>query len=438
MLSHEEKVSRVAQQLKERKSTAPLTLKKKAVSHEVPKPFDKRHSDEKLDISDLDEIIQIDKERRFCIAEPGVTFSKVVDATIKHGLAPVVVPELKTITVGGAVAGCSIESMSYKFGGFHDSCLEYEVVTAKGDVLICTPDNENQLLFQMLHGTFGTLGIITRLKFRLIPVKPFVKITYEKYRSLEEYKEAIWGHYIKKDTDFMDGIIHSPEEYVLSTGNFIDKAPYTHNYDWMSVYYLSTATRREDYLKTPDYFFRYNKGVTNVYPKSLLGRILFGWFINSNVTLNAANRFRKFMPSNIIPITVDTFIPFSRMDEFMDWFKKEVNHFPLWCVPYKIVRKYEWISDEFLKNVKDELFLDIAIYGMHRDNPKHYYRIIEEKLIELGGIKTLISTNLYSEKEFWSIWNKENYAFVKRQTDPENIFRNLYEKMCRASRGLDG
>ena len=438
MLSHEEKVSRIAQQLKERRSTAPLTLRKKAVSHEVPKPADKRHFDEKLDISDLDEIIQIDKKRLVCIAEPGVTFTKVVDATIKHGLAPVVVPELKTITVGGAVAGCSIESMSYKFGGFHDSCLEYEVVTAKGDVLICTPDNENQLLFQMLHGTFGTLGIITLLKFRLIPVKPFVKVSYEKYRSLEEYKQAIWGHYTKKDTDYMDGIIHSPEEYVLSTGNFVDKAPYTHSYEWMNVYYLSTARRKEDYLKTPDYFFRYNKGVTNVYPKSLLGRILFGWFINSNVTLGAANTFRKVIPSNVIPITVDTFIPFSRINEFMDWFKKEVNHFPLWCVPYKIVRKYEWISDEFLKNVKDELFLDIAIYGMHRDDPEHYYRIIEEKLMELGGIKTLISTNLYSEKEFWSIWNKENYDFVKRQTDPDNIFRNLYEKMCRASRGLDG
>ena len=438
MLSHEEKVSRIAQQLKERRSTAPLTLRKKAVSHEVPKPADKRHFDEKLDISDLDEIIQIDKKRLVCIAEPGVTFTKVVDATIKHGLAPVVVPELKTITVGGAVAGCSIESMSYKFGGFHDSCLEYEVVTAKGDVLICTPDNENQLLFQMLHGTFGTLGIITLLKFRLIPVKPFVKVSYEKYRSLEEYKQAIWGHYTKKDTDYMDGIIHSPEEYVLSTGNFVDKAPYTHSYEWMNVYYLSTARRKEDYLKTPDYFFRYNKGVTNVYPKSLIGRILFGWFINSNVTLGAANTFRKVIPSNVIPITVDTFIPFSRINEFMDWFKKEVNHFPLWCVPYKIIRKYEWISDEFLKNVKDELFLDIAIYGMHRDDPEHYYRIIEEKLMELGGIKTLISTNLYSEKEFWSIWNKENYDFVKRQTDPDNIFRNLYEKMCRASRGLDG
>jgi len=57
-------------------------------------------------------------------------------------------------------------------------------------------------------------------------------------------------------------------------------------------------------------------------------------------------------------------------------------------------------------------------------------------MIELGAIKTLISTNLYSEEEFWNIWNKPNYDRVKSQTDPDNIFRNLYEKTCQASRGL--
>ena len=436
MALHEEKVSRIAKQLKERKSTAPLTLRKKAVSHEVPKPGNKKYSDEKFDISDLDEIIHVDIKKRICIAEPGATFAKVVDATIKHGLVPVVVPELRTITIGGAVAGCSIESMSYKFGGFHDSCLEYEVVTAKGDVLTCTPDNDNQLLFQMVHGTFGTLGIITLLKFRLIPAKPFVKVTYEKYKSLEEYKSAIWAHYTKKDIDFMDGIIHSSEEYVLSAGNFVDKAPYTHSYDWMRIYFVSTAKRKTDYLKTPDYFFRYNKGVTNVYPKSFICRLLFGWFINSNNTLRIANAFRKIIPSSVIPVTVDTFIPFSKMEEFMTWYKGEVNYFPLWCVPYKIVHKYEWISDEYLSKVSDELFLDIAIYGMRRKEPEHYYQIIEQKLLDLGGIKTLISTNLYSEKEFWQIWNQKNYDSVKQKTDPDNIFRGLYEKTCRASRGL--
>jgi hypothetical protein len=69
---------------------------------------------------------------------------------------------------------------------------------------------------------------------------------------------------------------------------------------------------------------------------------------------------------------------------------------------------------------------------MRRKNPEHYYRIIEKKLIELGTIKTFISTNLYSEKEFWKICNKKNYGLVKSKTDPDNIFRGFYEKTCRA------
>jgi FAD/FMN-containing dehydrogenase len=288
----------------------------------------------------------------------------------------------------------------------------------------------------MVHGTFGTLGIITRLKFKLIPTKPFVKVTYEKHKSLEAYKKAIWEHYIKKDVDFMDGIIHSPEEYVLNTGHFVDKAPYTHRYDWMRIYYLSTSRRKEDYLKTPDYYFRYDKGVTNVIPKSFIGRLLFGKFTHSTNTLTIATRFAKIFPSTVFPITIDTFIPFSKMEAFMAWYKEEVQHFPLWCVPYKIVRHYEWVADEFLSNVTDELFLDIALYGMRRKDVEHYYRIIEKKLMDLGAIKTLISTNLYTEEEFWSVWNKKNYDFVKQRTDPDNIFRGLYEKTCRASRGL--
>ncbi len=434
---HELRVERIVKALKEREGDAPLTLKKKTVSHVVPKPGDKKYTDDQLDISDFDEILAIDPVNRLCVAEPGVTFEKLVHETLKYQLVPAEVSELKTITIGGAVAGCSIESMSYRFGGFHDTCLEYQVVTAKGEVLVCTPDNEHRLIFQMMHGTFGTLGIITRLTFRLIPAKPFVRVTYHKFRNLEDYKAAILSHYEKEDLDFMDGIIHSPGEYVLSAGEFVDAAPYTHKYDWARIYYLSTAKRKEDYLKTADYFFRYNKGVTNVHPKSLPLRVLFGRFTNSNVTLKLARVFRKVLPSRLIPVTVDTFIPLSRMTEFMDWYVEEVGHFPLWCVPYRIVHRYEWLSDEFLSQVKDDLFLDIALYGMRRADPGHYYEIIEKKLTRIGAIKTLISTNLYTEDEFWAIWNKPNFERVKRITDPDNIFRGLYDKTCLAARGLE-
>src|SRR5262249_27089132 len=157
-------------------------------------------------------------------------------AVLPYGLVPTVVPELETITVGGAVAGCSLESMSFRYGGFHDSCLSYEVITSDGRVLECTPDNEHALVFQMMHGSFGTLGILSKLVFRLVPAKPFVHLRYEKYRSLAAYQEAIWEHYKKQDVGFMDGIIHSPNEWVLSVGDFVDHAPYTNRYDWLKVY----------------------------------------------------------------------------------------------------------------------------------------------------------------------------------------------------------
>jgi hypothetical protein len=436
MTTHEQKIERIAGQLRERKSARPVSFKKRAVSHEVPRPSDKRYSDEKIDLSDLDEILHIDTEKRICIAEPGVTFLDLVTATMKYGLVPIIVPELKTITIGGAVAGCSIESMSYKYGGFHDTCLEYEIISAKGEVLTCTPQNENSLLFQMVHGTFGTLGIISRLKFKLIPAKPFVKVTYEKYDDIEDYISAIWRHYKNEDVDFLDGIIHSPTECVLSAADFVDQAPYTHHYDWMRIYYLSTKKRKEDYLKTPDYYFRYDKGVTNVYPKSFFGRLLFGKIINSTRVLGFVEKFRRLIPSDKIPVTVDLFIPYSKVGLFLEWYKEEVNHFPLWCVPYKLVREYEWVSTDLLNRIKDKLILDLAIYGMKKKGDKNYYKIIEDELMRIGGIKTLISNNYYSESDFWKIWNKENYDKVKSTTDPNNIFRDLYTKTCRTAMGI--
>ena len=433
MITHEEKVERICNQLKNYKSDKPISLKKKSVSHQVPKINDKRYSDNKIDISDLNEILFIDSEKKICVAEPGVTFADLAKATLKYNLVPMTVPEHKTITIGGAVAGCSIESMSFKYGGFHDSCLEYEVITSKGDVINCSNEKE-KLLFQMLHGTFGTLGIISKLTFKLVDAKPFVKMDYEKYSTLQDYKSAILEHFKKKDIDFMDGIIYSPSEYILCIANFVDNAPYLRNYNWMNAFCIDARKRKEDYLKTFDYFFRYDKGTTTTFTKSKITRFLFGKIFSSTNILKFSNKFRKIITEEKLPITVDLFIPFSKAEEFFKWYEEKINYFPLWCVPYKKTN-YEWLSKNFLKNMKDDLLLDIAIYGMERKDKEKYYRMFEDELIKINGLKTLISNNYFSEKEFWKIWNKENYDKIKKQTDPKNIFRNLYDKTCRASMG---
>jgi hypothetical protein len=433
---HRAKVDRVARDLRSASPDRPRSLRKKAVSHQVPKHADRRRSDEKIDVSDLDEVLEIDPIAQTCTAEPGVTFVDLVEATLRHGLVPVVVPELKTVTIGGAVSGCSVESMSFRYGGFHDSCLAYEVITTDGDVLHCTADNEHALVFQLMHGSFGTLGVLSKLTFRLVPAKPFVQVTYDTFSTLPAFMAAIRRHYVDRDVDFMDGILHGPTKYVLCLGQFVDDAPYTHRYDWVTVYYRTTAKRKTDYLKTPDYFFRYDRGVTNPTPRSFLGRLLFGKVLDSTTVLRLAERFHRVLLSKKPNVTLDMLLPFSKVEPFMKWYRGAIDYFPIWCVPYRVPRAYEWIDSAYLEGLDDDLFVDLAVYGLEQPAHRNYYKELEDALLRVQGVKTLISHNYFDEATFWKIWNKPNYAAVKAITDRKNLLRDIYTKTCLAARGL--
>lgn len=434
--SHAAKVDRVATQLRRRQSSAPLSIRKRVVSHQVPKRGDLKYRDEKIDVSDLDEILEIDPETRTCTAEPGVTFEALVRATLPLGLVPRLVPEFRTITIGGAVSGCSVESTSFRYGGFHDTCLEYEVVTARGEVIRCAPDDEDSLLFQMLHGSFGTLGILTKLKFSLMPAAPYVHVAYERYASLAAFERAVYGHFERGDLDFMDGFIHGPSCCVLNVGRFVRQAPYRNHYNWTKVYYQSTLRRSEDYLRTEDYFFRYDHGVTNVHPKSFVGRLLFGKLMGSSAQLWLAEKFNRLIPKTP-SVTVDVFVPLSRLQSFFAWYSESFAHYPIWCVPYLRVQDYPWLGTSFYDGNPDRLFVDLAIYGMRQQPGRNHYQELEAKLPEFNGVKTLISHNYYDEATFWQVFNKTNYLAVKRRTDPDNVFRDLYRKTCMAACGLE-
>ncbi len=433
---HSAKVEDVQRQLRAWPAGQPLSLKKRSPSHQVPKPGDLKYRDRKLDLSALDAIIDVDVQRRRCTAEPGVTFVDLVAATLPHGLVPLVVPELETITVGGAVSGCSIESMSFEVGGFHDTCLAYELLTGRGELLRCDPEGDDALVFDMVHGAFGTLGVLTELTFRLCPAEQHIRVVYEQHRDAASYLASIAAHAQNGDVDFIDGIIHGPELYVLSLGQFVRRAPYTHRYDWVTPYYRTTARRAEDYFETPDYFFRYNRGVTAVRPRSFLARLLLGRFLDSTRVLRLADRFNHLLTPERIGVTVDLFLPYSRCEEFLAWYWREFGPHPLWCVPYRPAAPYPWISDAYHARHDDELFVDLAIYGFNSDDGRNYYRLLEEKLHELAGLKTLIAPNFYDEDEFWGVFHRDNHFAVKARTDPDGLFRDLYSKTCRAARGL--
>ncbi len=120
-------------------------------------------------------MITIDPEHLIAEVEGLVTYEDFVRQSLKFNCLPAVVPELKSITVGGAIAGLGAESSSFKYGWVHETATELEVLLSDGRVVICSPTNEHRDLFYALPSSYGTLGYVLKAKMRLIPAKAYVQ-----------------------------------------------------------------------------------------------------------------------------------------------------------------------------------------------------------------------------------------------------------------------
>src|SRR6201986_5433525 len=96
---------------------------------------------------------------------------------------PRVGPQLKTITLGGAVTGLGIESTSLRNGMPHESVTEMEILTGDGRGVTATPDNEHSDRFFGFPNSYGTLGDSVSLTIELEQVHPFVHLRHFGFSS---------------------------------------------------------------------------------------------------------------------------------------------------------------------------------------------------------------------------------------------------------------
>ncbi len=129
-----------------------------------------------LDVSAFGRVLSVDPRSRTAVTGGMTTYEDLADATLRHGLMPLVVPQLKTITIGGAVTGLGIESSSLRSGMPHESVLEMEILTGDGRVITATPGGEHDALYRGFPNSYGTLGYALSLTIELEPVRPFVHL----------------------------------------------------------------------------------------------------------------------------------------------------------------------------------------------------------------------------------------------------------------------
>ena len=144
----------------------------------------------------LNSILHIDERNLQVTTEPGVITEVLQDAVKEKGLFYPPDPSSRgSCFIGGNVAHNSGGPKAVKYGVVRDYVLNLQVVLPTGEI---TWTGVNVLknatgynLTQLMVGSEGTLGIITKIVLRLIPLPKYDLLMLVPFRSLEKAGEAV-------------------------------------------------------------------------------------------------------------------------------------------------------------------------------------------------------------------------------------------------------
>jgi FAD/FMN-containing dehydrogenase len=406
-----------------------------------------------LDVSAFSGVLHVDVDNRTADVLGMTTYEELVDATLRHGLMPFVVPELKTITLGGAVTGMGIESTSFRNGCPHESVLDFDVLTGDGRVITVTSDGEHAALFTGFPNSYGTLGYALRLRIELQPVKPFVALEHHMHPSAAAAAATIdevatTGQHRGRPVDFLDGVVFAPDRVVVTVGRFVDEAPYLSDYTRRRIYYRSLEQRSSDFLTIRDYLWRWDTdwfwcsralGVQNPVVRPLLPRRL----LRSDVYWKVVGFERRHGWKQSLDerrgkprreaVIQDIEVPVDRLAEFLEFFERDIGITPVWLCPLR-QRKPDVTWDLYSLD-PETTYVNLGFWSTVAELPGqrdgHHNRLIEDKVTELGGRKSLYSSSYYEEDDFWRIYNGSQYQLLKKEYDPQGRLLDLYAKCVR-------
>ncbi|MES0445206.1 MAG: FAD-linked oxidase C-terminal domain-containing protein [Desulfobacterales bacterium] len=166
-----------------------------------------------LVMSRLDRILEIDKDNLIARAEPGVVTGRFHRAVEKEGLFyPPDPASSEFSTLGGNLAECAGGPRAVKYGVTRDYVLGLEAVLPTGEIVHTGVQTAKGVvgydLTRLLVGSEGTLGIITRMTLRLLPLPEAVRAltaVFDKMeKAAETVSEVIRCGFIPRTIEYMD------------------------------------------------------------------------------------------------------------------------------------------------------------------------------------------------------------------------------------------
>jgi FAD/FMN-containing dehydrogenase len=396
----------------------------------------------RLDVRDFDHVLAVDSAAGWVDAEGMVPYDALVDACLAAGVMPAVVPQLKSITLGGAVAGVGIEAPSFRHGLVHETVLELEVLTGTGEVVTARPDNEHADLFHGFPNSYGTLGYALRVRAATRPAKHFVAVEHRHFGDAAAFFAAL-AQACGGDADFVDGVVFDAGTLVLSQGRFVDAAPYASDYTFERIYYRSLLERGHDYLTVHDYLWRWdtdwfwcskNLGaqlpwLRRLYGRSRLNSRTYTKLMRMNSRIGLTRLLDRLSGWHRESVIQDVDIPIERAPAFLSFFLREIGLLPVWICP---IGATPWADRFPLFPRRAGLYVNFGFWDVvrrHEAHPAgHFNRLVEREVARLGGIKSLYSDSYYAADEFRATYGGDAYRRLKARYDPQGRLGDLYAK----------
>ncbi len=405
------------------------------------------HADARLDASGLIGVVAVDPDARTADVQGMCTYEDLVETTMAHGLMPLVVPQLRTITLGGAVSGLGIEATSFRSGLPHESVREMDVLTGAGDVVTTRPGDE---LFDTFPNTYGSLGYATRLRIDLEPAPRYVALRHVRFDDATLLAKTVTeieatGSFDGERVDGLDGVAFEPGRLVLTLATWRQEGGATSDYAGQQVYYRSVAERDADLLTGLDYLWRWDTDwfwcsrafgaqhpvVRRVWPRRWRRSDVYLRLLALDRRFHVADRLdRRAGRPQRERVVQDVEVPVDRLAEFLAWFDAAVGMRPVWLCPVRATRTWPTYPLD-----PEQLYVNVGFWGTVHVGPDAadapLNRAIEETVHELGGHKSLYSEAFYDRTAFDALYDGDHLARVKQRFDPDDRLTSLYDKVVR-------
>ncbi len=165
-----------------------------------------------LSVERLNKIIDIDTINRYAIAEAGVVTQELQEALLEKNVCfPQNISSASMSCIGGNVAISSGSPKSLKYGTTKNYVLNLEVVLPDGQIIWTGKNVEKNAtgynLTQLFVGSEGTLGIITKVVLKVVPVKKelLMMVPFETSEKLFDFTKAFFSSgFTASSLEFLD------------------------------------------------------------------------------------------------------------------------------------------------------------------------------------------------------------------------------------------